>query len=155
MHWTTKLRLKSSVFWTVTTRSVQNVNWRLGQMCRLHFQGWRVSQARHQHKADSKEKWRQYVPPKCQMTFNRLHGIIYQKTELFITTAVRTSNPTILILLFYAIHIFTSATHISAPTCDICYQSTRSQRFQHSLNWKKQAITGPYWENPKIIGYFI
>jgi hypothetical protein len=28
------------------------------------------------------------------MTFNGLHGVISQKIELFITTAVRTSNPT-------------------------------------------------------------
>jgi hypothetical protein len=33
------------------------------------------------------------VPPKRQMIFNRLHGVVSQKTELFITTAVRTSNP--------------------------------------------------------------
>jgi hypothetical protein len=28
------------------------------------------------------------------LTFTRLHGIISQKTELFIVTAVRNSNPT-------------------------------------------------------------
>jgi hypothetical protein len=28
------------------------------------------------------------------MTFNRLHGIVSQKIELFIMTAVRISNPT-------------------------------------------------------------
>jgi hypothetical protein len=32
------------------------------------------------------------VPPKCLLTFNGLHGVISQKIELFITTAVRTSN---------------------------------------------------------------
>jgi hypothetical protein len=30
-----------------------------------------------------------------KMTFNRLHGVISQKMELFITTVVRTSDPTI------------------------------------------------------------
>jgi hypothetical protein len=30
------------------------------------------------------------------LTFNGLHGVISQKLELFITTAVRTSNPAIL-----------------------------------------------------------
>jgi hypothetical protein len=34
------------------------------------------------------------VPPKRRLTFNGLHGVISQKIELFITTAVRTSNPT-------------------------------------------------------------
>jgi hypothetical protein len=36
---------------------------------------------------------RQNVPPKHLMTFNELHGIISQKIEHFIPTAVRTSNP--------------------------------------------------------------
>jgi hypothetical protein len=31
---------------------------------------------------------------KCQPTFNSLHGAIHQKTELFITTGMRTSSPT-------------------------------------------------------------
>jgi hypothetical protein len=33
------------------------------------------------------------VPPKRRLTFNGLHGVISQKIVLFITTAVRTSNP--------------------------------------------------------------
>jgi hypothetical protein len=37
-----------------------------------------------------------YVPQKRRLTFNRLHGVISQKIELFITTAVRTSGPTII-----------------------------------------------------------
>jgi hypothetical protein len=37
-----------------------------------------------------------HVSPKRSLTFNRLHGIISQKKVLFITTAVRTSNPTTL-----------------------------------------------------------
>jgi hypothetical protein len=40
-------------------------------------------------------RWRRYVPPKRQLTFNGLHGIVSQKIEVFITTAVRTSNPTL------------------------------------------------------------
>jgi hypothetical protein len=43
-------------------------------------------------------RWRRYVPPKCRLTFNELHDIISQKTVLFITTAVWTSNPTLLFL---------------------------------------------------------
>jgi hypothetical protein len=34
------------------------------------------------------------VPPKCLLTFSWLHTIIYHKTVLFITTTMRTSNPT-------------------------------------------------------------
>jgi hypothetical protein len=33
------------------------------------------------------------VLPKRRLTLTELHGVISQKTELFITTAVRTSNP--------------------------------------------------------------
>jgi hypothetical protein len=34
-----------------------------------------------------------HVPPKRQLTLNGLHGVISQKAELFMTTGVRTSNP--------------------------------------------------------------
>jgi hypothetical protein len=37
---------------------------------------------------------RRHVPPKRQLTFNELHGVILQKTELSITTAVRSLDPT-------------------------------------------------------------
>jgi hypothetical protein len=39
-------------------------------------------------------RWRRYVPPKRRLTFNGLHGVVSQKMVLFISTAVRTSNPT-------------------------------------------------------------
>jgi hypothetical protein len=39
-------------------------------------------------------RWRRYVPPKRQLLHNGLHGVISQKMILFITTAVKTSNPT-------------------------------------------------------------
>jgi hypothetical protein len=38
-------------------------------------------------------RWRRHVPPKRRLTFNGLHSVISQKVELFITTAVRTSDP--------------------------------------------------------------
>jgi hypothetical protein len=37
---------------------------------------------------------RQHVLPKRWLTFTRLHGVISQRTKPFITTALRTSNPT-------------------------------------------------------------
>jgi hypothetical protein len=37
-------------------------------------------------------RWRRHVPPKRWSVFNELHVVISQKTEFFITTAVRTSN---------------------------------------------------------------
>jgi hypothetical protein len=39
-------------------------------------------------------RWRRYVPPRRRVQLNVLHGDISQKMVLFITTAVKTSNPT-------------------------------------------------------------
>jgi hypothetical protein len=51
-----------------------------------------IISARNQR--ESRWRWRRYVPPKRLLTFNGLHGVISQKMILFITTAVRNSNPT-------------------------------------------------------------
>jgi hypothetical protein len=40
-------------------------------------------------------RWRILVPPKRMLTYNGLDSVRSQKIELFITTAVRTSNPTL------------------------------------------------------------
>jgi hypothetical protein len=39
-------------------------------------------------------KWRWHVPAEGRLTFNGIYGVISQKTERFIITAVTTSNPT-------------------------------------------------------------
>jgi hypothetical protein len=39
-------------------------------------------------------RWRRYDPPKRRVQLYGLHGVISQKMILFITTAVKTSNPT-------------------------------------------------------------
>jgi hypothetical protein len=44
---------------------------------------------------------RQYVSPKYQFTFNGLHDVIPQTAELFVTTALRTLNPTQNLLAMY------------------------------------------------------
>jgi hypothetical protein len=38
-----------------------------------------------------RSRWRWHITPKRRLTFNGLHGVISQKTVLFVTTAVRTS----------------------------------------------------------------
>jgi hypothetical protein len=83
---------KSTIFWDITPCSPLEVNRLFGGTYRLHLQGRRISRARNQ----SKIRWqgRRYIPPKRRFTFNGLHGVISQKIVLFITTAVRTSNPT-------------------------------------------------------------
>jgi hypothetical protein len=89
------LNLKSSIFWGIMPCSPLKVHH--FRACRLHLHGWRVSKP-------SKKlcllpascwflawltfqpwRWRQHVPLKCWLTFNELHSIISQKTELFIT----------------------------------------------------------------------
>jgi hypothetical protein len=79
----TKNIMKSTIFWDITPCSPLN-----GQ---LIFRPWR---------------WRRYVPPKRRLTLNGLHGVISEKIVLFITTAVRTSNPT-KILCFINVSVYT------------------------------------------------
>jgi hypothetical protein len=73
-------RVISKHFWDVTVCSPLKVNGPFGGTCNLLFQGRRISQARNQHGADRRE------------IFKGLKGVISQKTELFVTTAVRISN---------------------------------------------------------------
>jgi hypothetical protein len=72
--------------WNIMPYSPLKVNRRFGGTCRLQLQGPRISNARNQREAGSRQSsdWRQ----------RRLQGVISQKMELFVTTAVRTSNPT-------------------------------------------------------------
>jgi hypothetical protein len=58
-------------------------------------------------------RWRRCVPSKRRFTFNGPHGVIFRKTVLFVTIAVRTSNPTILriaetepIFIFTHLHLW-------------------------------------------------
>jgi hypothetical protein len=76
--------MKRYIFWDIIACSSLKVNRCFGGICRLHLKGWRIVQARNQYEAGS------YL-----LTFNGLHDVIFQKTEVFKTTAVRTSNPTI------------------------------------------------------------
>jgi hypothetical protein len=76
-----KMQTKSSIFWDLNPCSLLKVNRCSGGPYRLHFQGWRVSQARNQHEAGSILAW------------FTVQSWISQKTEVFITTAVRISKP--------------------------------------------------------------
>jgi hypothetical protein len=78
----TENNMKSSIFWNIMPHSPLKV-FLLPASCWLL--PWLILWL---------WKRRQHVPLKCRPTFDRLHGTIYQKTELFITTTVRTSNPT-------------------------------------------------------------
>jgi hypothetical protein len=66
--------MKSSIFWDITLK----VNRRFGGTYRLHLQGW-IIRARYQRES----RWKA-----------GFHDIISQKKVRFVTTGVRTSNPT-------------------------------------------------------------
>jgi hypothetical protein len=96
--------LKSSIFWDIMPCSPLKVNRSFGGTWRLHLRGRIINQARNQRKTGSKQtflawlifrprRWRRHFPPERALTFNGLCGVISQKIEMFITTAVRTSNP--------------------------------------------------------------
>jgi hypothetical protein len=78
----TDVVMKSSVSWVITPCSQLKVNRHLGPTCRLHLQGQRISQVRNRRES---WRWRRHVPPKRRLIFNGLHGVIFQKTELFIS----------------------------------------------------------------------
>jgi hypothetical protein len=96
---------KSSVLRAITSCSPLNLSWRFGVTCRLHVHSWRVSLAELWLYFLPESPWfltwiflqpwtRRHVPLKCQLTFNGLHSVISQEHRLFISTGVRTSNPT-------------------------------------------------------------
>jgi hypothetical protein len=92
---------QSTIFWDITPSSPLEDNQPFGGTYRLHLQGRRI--------------WRWYFPPKRRLFFNGLHYVISQKIEIFIITAVRTSNSqyiSFLSLNVYKEHVLTNL-HIS------------------------------------------
>jgi hypothetical protein len=84
------------MFCDITPSSPLKGNQRFGGACRLHLQGL-INQEIIQHETCSNQSpWRRrrHISLKNTLTFNRLHGIMSQKIEFFITTGVRTTNPT-------------------------------------------------------------
>jgi hypothetical protein len=98
--------MKNSLFWDITPCSPFRVNRRFGGEGRQHLQGRRISQGRNQHESrwqvDLCWRWRRHVPPKRRLTFNGQHGVIFQKIESFTTTALRTTNHTVVEMKMYS-----------------------------------------------------
>jgi hypothetical protein len=65
--------MKSTIFWDITLCSPLGVIWRFRGTYHLHLQGWKNNFCK---------------------TLNGVHSVTSQKMVLFITTTVRTSNPT-------------------------------------------------------------
>jgi hypothetical protein len=70
--------MKNTIFWDIMLCSPLKVNRRFAETYRLHLQGRKISQARNQRK-----RWF-LVPPKRQLTFNGLHGLISQQMVPFV-----------------------------------------------------------------------
>jgi hypothetical protein len=108
--------LKSIILWDLTPCSPLSFNRRFGGIYRLNLHGRRNSFSKPASKQVTRclppgllklflkpWSWRRYVPPKRRLKLNGLHAVISQKMILFITTAVKTSNPT----MFYdALHLW-------------------------------------------------
>jgi hypothetical protein len=98
----------SCIFCDITPCSSLKVNQCFRGTCRLHLHGRSIIQGRIQSETRSKQgflawhilrpwSWRLHVLSKRLLTLNQLQGVISQKIEHFVTTAVRISNPTLLL----------------------------------------------------------
>jgi hypothetical protein len=101
--------MKSSIFWDITTCNPLKVDGRFGGIFRHHLQGRRISQIKNQRVSSWQAEhasrcflawlilrpwsYRRHIPPN-RVTFNGLQDVITEKIELFITTGVKSWNPT-------------------------------------------------------------
>jgi hypothetical protein len=76
------------MFWDLTPYSPLKVNGSFGG----HITSVFMVEVRNQHEVGIAK--RRDVPPKRLLIFSELHGFMYEKIGLFITTAVRISNLT-------------------------------------------------------------
>jgi hypothetical protein len=89
-------KCRSSSSWDITPCSPLEVNQDFGGTSPLSS-GLKTKPNKKSVKAQHSLRsrwWRRYVSTKRRLTFNGLHDVVSQKIELFITTGVRTSNPT-------------------------------------------------------------
>jgi hypothetical protein len=92
----TAVIMKSSIFWDITACNPLKVNGHFGGTCQPHIQGRRINLTKIENEACSKQsitawlilrpwRWRRHIPLKRRLTFIGLHGLISQKTELFLS----------------------------------------------------------------------
>jgi hypothetical protein len=92
--------IKSSNFWNITPCIPLKFN-RLGRKCCLLVLLAACFMSVSCMAYSSTCRWRRHVPPKRRLTFNGPRGVISHRIELFLTTAVRTSNCTNNLLICY------------------------------------------------------
>jgi hypothetical protein len=106
----TKLHMKCTIFWDITSCSPLKVNWRFGGTYRLHLQGGSKSRTRNRRKCPLclppaftlVSCWAYSANLKMEAICSSETSVYFQKTTqrfvpeivLFITTAVRTSDST-------------------------------------------------------------
>jgi hypothetical protein len=78
--------MKNSIFWNITSHNLLKVKQAASRVL--------LSPSSWFHVRLILRPSRHYIIPKRRLALNGLHGVISQKIELFITTGVRTSNPT-------------------------------------------------------------
>jgi hypothetical protein len=102
-----------------------------------------------------------YVPPNRRLTFNGLHGVISQKIVLFITTAVRTSDPTKFTSFAFSYSIPTYTTILralknnQAEDCVLFYFIPKSlcssQAWEHVSGFPYAHFVGHNWVNEILL----
>jgi hypothetical protein len=115
------LPMKSFIFWDITPYSPLSFNRRFGGIYRLHLQGRRKKFSKQ---AGGKLKRR--------LKLNRLHGVISQKMILFITTTVKTSNPTYLSRFHCKVYVY----FVSHSQCCIRERRKNMHDPLNKYNWK-------------------
>jgi hypothetical protein len=78
------------IFWYIKSCSPLKVNARFGGICRFRLQGLYINQERNQLSVALEVTW----STETSVDLIGVCGFISQKIEFFITTGVRTSNPT-------------------------------------------------------------
>jgi hypothetical protein len=143
---------KSYIFWDIKAGSPLEVNRHFGEIFCLHLQGLKISHTTHQHGAGSKEssasRWNcGHVPRKRRLAYDRLHGVMPQKIELFITTDVRTTDLTELLLFIWHFICYIGLLYfyigIYRPYEGSGYYRTRIQKVLGSYLGRKTSI---FWQ---------
>jgi hypothetical protein len=93
----TPVVMKSIIFWDITPCSPLIFNRCFGGTYLLHLQGQRIRRVLTWNQVQIRGFhvlcrwfviilpwwWRRYVPPKCRLTFNKLHTVMSPNTEIF------------------------------------------------------------------------
>jgi hypothetical protein len=83
-------------------------------------------------------RWRQHVPPKYRLNFKGLHRIKSQTIELFITTAVRTSDP------IYDLHIHKSGDSTYFSVSLVCTYYTTQSHYPEKPHHVSSSLWKPH-----------